>query len=1068
MSTTERIDIVVSERGAPTVARQIAAIGDQAEKSAVQTNRLRSALLSLGAATGALQLAKLVDTYTNMQNRLKVVTTSSGQLKAVQQDLFAIANRTRSAYESTVEMFGRMSLALKDAGISTETLLKVTESLNKATIISGATSTEAKNALIQLSQGLASGTLRGDELRSVLEQLPVVADAIAAKLGVTRGALRKLAEEGKITTRTVVDAVKDAATKWDELFAKSAPTMSQALTVVKNRFMEVIGTMDEQLGASAAAANVLLFLAKNMDIVAGAAATLATALSITLVQYALNIAIGRMLDFLRVMIGGPLIAMAQAVGTLSTALLAQAVAFGNASKAGVIYLATMTATTISAVGRIVSTLALVGTAATRSVNIMMLLSFTMMRLASAGPAILALLNPFNLLSLAAGGAAAMIGGTLRLAIGGLAGALSGAVALIGTVGSLFFSLVKILALVGVGFVTLGDKTTMATNSTVTYADFAIAAWNRIKVGFGQMYDFLTALWPKIGDGAENTFGRSGNAFLRFAQSTAKGMDFLIAAFGAAYDTILSSWRSFPAALLDIVVQAVQAAYRAVVDFIYKAYDFLKNAFSKIIALDFSGVAAGGLDTQVSGAAERVSDTFNQALEKRLKDSTAFADALKQTTAEAEKVSTDRISKEKAELEALNKAREAYKLSGPDKTTPGDDSKMGRKSFADYLAELQREQQLGLATGDAYKVLNEQIQISNKLRRDLTETEKGQIETAVIANQQLERKRNLLSEITGPTQEYGLQVQALTALFNEGHITLDQFNQKFFQLRENFLNGLPEATTFADGFVIQLEKMKMATRNGFGQMGTEVGKIFGPGGTLINGIGDAVAQSIVFGKSFKEQIRQVAQSILSQLISSLVKMGLNMILNATLGQSLMAASTATGVAQGAALTAAYAPAAAMSSLATGGANAAGASTGISTIFSLLASLGGSLFGAFKEGGYTGAVGVNDVAGVVHGQEFVINAAATKRHRSMLEALNAGKDPTQAVQAMPVSQPLNVSITNEIPDAAYEVRTLSETDVEIIAKRIVRRETPEVVAQDLRNPNSRTSKGLSSNTTANRRR
>lgn len=1073
MSQTERLEIVVSERGAPTVARQLSAIGDHAEKSAVQTNRLKNALVSLGAATGAIQLARIVDTYTDMQNRLKVVTTSSAQLKAVQQDLFSIANRSRSSYEATVELYGRLALSLKDAGVSTKTLLQVTESLNKATIISGASSTEAKNALIQLSQGLASGTLRGDELRSVLEQLPVVADAIAQKLGVTRGALRKLAEEGKLTTATVTQAVVENQGKWEELFAKSVPTMAQALTVVHNRFIEVAGGMDESLGASAAIAQAFLFLARNMETVAGVAATLATTLSLTLARYAISIVIGRMLDLLAVFAVQPLIAFTNAIGLITTALVAQVGVLANATKAVGLYLAVTGVGIAGFISKVAGGFAL----AVRAVSGFSLAAAAgalSLRgiLAGIGGAFMLLLNPIRLVGATITGLTAFIGGAAVAAVRTFTASLTILGAVLGFTFRALSTILTVVATVGVGFVTLGDKALIAANSTVTYKDFALAAWEQIKTGFNSMVKFISGLWPSVGAGAKQAFGEADNSFVSYARKAAAGLDYVRAAFLATYDTILAQWRSFPAALADLVIQGVKKAYRAVVDFMGQVYSFLKDAITKIITLDFSGISTGGLDTQVSGAAERVGTSFNDALKKRLEDGNSFAQALENTLASAEKISKDRIAKEKAELEALQRERDKYGLQGPDKTTKLDDEEKRKpKVFADYLKELEREAALGLKVGDALRIANEQRSISDKLRQNLTDAEKLAVEAQVREIANLERKRDLLQEINGPTDEYNLKTQALNELFNSGAITLEQYNAKFFQLRENFINGLPEATTFADGFATQIEKMQNATRNGMGSIGTDVAKIFGPGGTLINGIGDAVAQTLVFGKSFKDQIRQIAQSILSQLIGSLVKVGLNMALQAATNQGLMAATTASGVAQAGALTAAYAPAAALSSLATGGANAAGASTGIATIFSLLASLGGSLFSSFKgfsDGGYTGAVGVKDVAGVVHGQEFVINAAATKRHRSLLEAINAGKDPLQPIVAAAQAPSMNVSITNEIPEAAYEVRQYGETEIEIIARRVVQREAAAVVANDLRNPNSRVSKSVSGNTTAGRRR
>jgi TP901 family phage tail tape measure protein len=119
--------------------------------------------------------------------------------------------------------------------------------------------------------------------------------------------------------------------------------------------------------------------------------------------------------------------------------------------------------------------------------------------------------------------------------------------------------------------------------------------------------------------------------------------------------------------------------------------------------------------------------------------------------------------------------------------------------------------------------------------------------------------------------------------------------------------------------------------------------------------------------------------------------------------------------------------------------------------------------FKSGGYTGNVGTSDVAGVVHGQEFVMNAQATKKNRGALEAMNSGKSSAMSG--------INITI-QDYAGAQYDVQQISETDVVIIAKRVsketVREDAPQVIAADLQNPNSRTSKALNNNTNATRKR
>ena len=134
---------------------------------------LQTALLGIGGTLVVRQLAQLADSYTNIQNRLRVVTTGTGELVAVTESLFGISNRTRVEFEATAQIYQRLAAASADLGSSQKELLDFTESLNQAVTISGATAEEAQGALIQLSQGIAATELRGQELRSVLGTVAV-------------------------------------------------------------------------------------------------------------------------------------------------------------------------------------------------------------------------------------------------------------------------------------------------------------------------------------------------------------------------------------------------------------------------------------------------------------------------------------------------------------------------------------------------------------------------------------------------------------------------------------------------------------------------------------------------------------------------------------------------------------------------------------------------------------------------------------------------------------------------------------------------------------------------------
>lgn len=222
-------------------------IGAGAEETSRSFNRLALAARSLGAVYAAKQVIDLADGYTNLQNRLRTVTDGTAELAEVSSALFDIAQETGSSWGSTAEVFVRTTGAVKDLGLSQQETLNFTELLSKAVKNSGVTATEANAAMIQLSQGLASGTLRGDELRSVMEQLPPVADIIAEHFGVSRGELRRLGEEGKISARDIVAAFRDAGPEIEAQFAERIPTIGEEWVRLKNTAMLAIGEIANAL-----------------------------------------------------------------------------------------------------------------------------------------------------------------------------------------------------------------------------------------------------------------------------------------------------------------------------------------------------------------------------------------------------------------------------------------------------------------------------------------------------------------------------------------------------------------------------------------------------------------------------------------------------------------------------------------------------------------------------------------------------------------------------------------------------------------------------------------------------
>lgn len=280
-SVNENVNIRIREDGSRVVAKNIRGVGDAANDAEEGLLNMKTVLLGLISGATLASIAHMADEFTNIQNRLRLVTTGQANLARVTAELGNIANETRNDFSSTAEMYSRMALSSKELGIGQKDLLAFTKSLNQAIILSGASAEEAAGGIRQLSQGMASGTLRGDELNSVLENLPMVADVIAKGLGVTRGELRKMGQEGKLTAIDIINAFKEAEDELDKGFGTTVPTLGQSLTVLKNNFMLFIGEVDKSYGITAGLSKIILSISNNLEtivpIIVGVGVAIATA-----------------------------------------------------------------------------------------------------------------------------------------------------------------------------------------------------------------------------------------------------------------------------------------------------------------------------------------------------------------------------------------------------------------------------------------------------------------------------------------------------------------------------------------------------------------------------------------------------------------------------------------------------------------------------------------------------------------------------------------------------------------------------------------------------------------------
>ncbi len=286
-------------RSVAAAAQSSGQMGSQAATASTAVGGLTSSILATVTATLSLSKAiQEMDAWTNMNNRIRLVTETQGQFAQAQSNILQIANDTRQPLKETADLYQRLATNQKTLGLSGSELAGIVKTISQSMVISGVSTASGSAALMQLGQAFNSGVLRGEEFNSVMEQAPGLMQAIAAGMGRTVGEMRALAEAGKITTEALVKALQSQAAAVEANYGKMGATVGQSLTVAGNRLTEFVGRMDEVSGVSRVLSGAIIGLSDNMGPLltmtgALAAAGLATWMtSATAAAGGLSVAIG--------------------------------------------------------------------------------------------------------------------------------------------------------------------------------------------------------------------------------------------------------------------------------------------------------------------------------------------------------------------------------------------------------------------------------------------------------------------------------------------------------------------------------------------------------------------------------------------------------------------------------------------------------------------------------------------------------------------------------------------------------------------------------------------------------
>lgn len=269
------IDARNAERNARELNRELNNMTTNGIRAESQMNGMGSAFRSLagymaGVVTIGTAISKM-DTYTGLQNRLKLVTDSQNELNQAMSDTFAIAQKTASSWDSAAMVYQRFADNADRLNITMKQTASLTETVSKAISISGGTAASADAALVQFGQALASGVLRGEEFNSIAEQAPGLLKAIANGLNTNVGSLRAMAAEGKITADVLVKSLTKAQPYIDDLFNKTDFTISQSFTKLSNEVTKFVGEAGKANGAASGLSDAINVLANNLSTIANIA-----------------------------------------------------------------------------------------------------------------------------------------------------------------------------------------------------------------------------------------------------------------------------------------------------------------------------------------------------------------------------------------------------------------------------------------------------------------------------------------------------------------------------------------------------------------------------------------------------------------------------------------------------------------------------------------------------------------------------------------------------------------------------------------------------------------------------
>lgn len=263
-----------------------------ASSMAFSADNVNRAIAGIAVGVAIREVSQYADVWTRTGNQLAAAGVPMGEVADRQRELVDLAKATRTELEPTVNLYTRLTRATESLDVSSTAVARATEIVNKAFKAGGAAASEQAAGILQLGQAIGSGVLQGDELRSLRENAPLVAQAIADEFNTTIGGLKALGAEGKLTSDRVFAAILKGGAAIDAQFARTTPTIADSFAVLRTTAAQFFGELDRGIGATEAFSRFVNFAAENVDALAASCVIAATVIGGVLAGQAIAALIG--------------------------------------------------------------------------------------------------------------------------------------------------------------------------------------------------------------------------------------------------------------------------------------------------------------------------------------------------------------------------------------------------------------------------------------------------------------------------------------------------------------------------------------------------------------------------------------------------------------------------------------------------------------------------------------------------------------------------------------------------------------------------------------------------------